>query len=150
MDADKEGFLRNERSLIQTMGRAARNVNGHVLLYAARVTDNMARAISETERRRALQEAYNTEHGITPITIRRAIDHPLAALVSGDFVEVPLSPKARPEVLADLDIEADKIPKLVVTLRKEMRTAATQLDFERAAELRDQIRDLEAFLIAPS
>jgi excinuclease ABC subunit B len=150
MDADKEGFLRNERSLIQTMGRAARNVNGHVLLYGARVTDSMARAISETGRRRELQQVYNAENGITPVTIRRAIDHPLAALVSGDFVDVPLSPKQRPEILTELDIEADKVPKLVVTLRKEMRKAATKLDFERAAELRDQIRDLEAYLIAPS
>jgi len=150
MDADKEGFLRNERSLIQTMGRAARNADGHVLLYASRVTDNMERAISETRRRRSLQQAYNREHGITPVTIRREIDHPLAALVAGDFVDVPLQPRARSGDPSDLEIEADQIPTLLKTLRKEMRSAAAQLEFERAAELRDRIRDLEAFLIDPT
>jgi len=150
MDADKAGFLRNERSLIQTMGRAARNVDGHVLLYADRVTDNMERAITETRRRRRLQEAYNAEHGITPVTIRRAIDHPLAALVSGDFIDVPLTPRKRTGLLSDLDIEAKQIPALILTLRKEMRGAAAQLQFEQAAELRDQIRDLEAFLLDPT
>ena len=150
MDADKSGFLRNARSLIQTMGRASRNVNGHVILFAEVVTDNMDRAISETRRRRELQQTYNTEHGIVPMTIRRAIDHPLASLVSGDFVDVSLEPRKRRVNISDLDIEADQVPRLIQKLRKEMRAAATQLEFERAAELRDQVRDLEAWLLDPA
>ncbi len=150
MDADREGFLRNERSLIQTMGRASRNVNGHVILYADRVTENMNKAIAETRRRRKLQEEYNTEHGIVPMTIRRAIDHPLAALVSGDFFDVPLEPRKRKVDIADLQIEADQVPKFIVKLRKEMQKAAAQLEFERAAELRDQVRDLEAWMLDPT
>jgi excinuclease ABC subunit B len=143
MDADKEGFLRNERSLIQTIGRAARNVNGHVMLYADRVTDNMKLAIDTTAARRKHQEAYNTEHGITPITIRRAIDSPLAALIAGDFVEVELErPKAK---RGDVPLPEDprKIPNLLIQLRKEMKKAAGKMEFERAAELRDRIRTLE-------
>ncbi len=147
MDADKEGFLRNERSLIQTIGRAARNVNGHVLLYADRVTENMTKALDETARRRMVQQAYNAEHGITPMTIRREIDSPLASLISGDFVEVELErPKAKK---GDAPIPEDprKIPNLVTQLRKEMKQAAGKMEFERAAELRDRIRALEAVLL---
>jgi excinuclease ABC subunit B len=148
MDADKEGFLRNERSLIQTIGRAARNVNGHVLLYADRTTDNMKLAIDETARRRALQEAYNREHGITPMTIRREIDSPLASLIAGDFVEVETTrPKVKP---GDAPVPEDprKIPALIMSLRKEMKAAAGKLEFERAAELRDRVRKLEERLLA--
>jgi len=147
LDADKEGFLRNARSLIQTMGRAARNVNGHVILYADRISDNMQAAIDETRRRREVQQAYNTEHGITPVTIRRDIDSPLAALVSGDFVEVDLE-RPRPG-RSDVPLPEDprKVPALLKRLRKEMRTAAGKLEFERAAELRDRVRDLEAYMI---
>jgi len=145
MDADKEGFLRNERSLIQTMGRAARNVNGHVVLYADRVTANMKKAISETERRRRIQEEYNQQHGITPMTIRRPVDSPLAALVSGDYLEVPLERSKRKHDRPDLS--AEELPKLIDKLRKEMRGAAAKLEFERAAELRDRITDLEQWAI---
>jgi excinuclease ABC subunit B len=143
MDADKEGFLRNERSLIQTMGRAARNVNGHVILFANRITENMAKAIDETGRRRELQQAYNLEHGITPITIRRDIENPLAALVAGDYVEVaPIREKKTGPTLAPGE-DPKRIPQILDRLRKEMRGAAAKLEFERAAELRDRIRDLE-------
>jgi len=147
MDADKEGFLRNERSLIQTIGRAARNVNGHVILYADRVSDNMQRSIDETRRRREIQEAYNREHGITPMTIRREIDSPLAALVAGDFVEVDLE-RPKPKRTSDpIPEDPRKIPNLVKQLRKEMRQAAGKLEFERAAELRDRVRDLESYML---
>ena len=142
MDADKEGFLRNERSLIQTMGRAARNDHGHVILYADRVTDNMNKAMDETRRRRSLQQAYNAEHGITPQTIVRTIDNPLAALVQGDYVEVSLESEERPPEIPE-DIDRAEIPRLVQRLRKEMKAHAAALEFEEAAELRDRIRTLE-------
>ena len=147
LDADKEGFLRNERSLIQTIGRAARNVNGHVILYADRVSDNMQTAIDETRRRREIQQAYNAEHGIVPMTIRREVDSPLHAIVSGDFVDVALErpkPKRSSEPLPE---DPRKVPNLLKRLRKDMREAAGKLEFERAAELRDRIRDLEAYML---
>ncbi|MBA2322087.1 MAG: excinuclease ABC subunit UvrB [Deltaproteobacteria bacterium] len=146
MDADKEGFLRNERSLVQTIGRAARNENGHVILYADRETDGMRAAIRETRRRRTHQEEYNREHAITPKTIRRKIDSPLAALISGDYVEVPLE-KAERRKGKKGEIDPARLPEVVAAMRKEMRAAATKLDFERAAELRDRIRDLEAEML---
>ena len=144
MDADKEGFLRNERSLIQTMGRAARNANGHVVLYAERQTDNMTKAIDETRRRRAYQHAYNIEHGIEPRTIIRPVESPLAALVAGDYVDVPRSrgEAPRPESFPE-DLHRDDLPELLVRLRKEMKAAAGKLDFEHAAVLRDRVRELE-------
>ncbi|MEQ1564313.1 MAG: excinuclease ABC subunit UvrB [Myxococcota bacterium] len=148
LDADKEGFLRNERSLIQTIGRAARNVNGHVILYADHTTDNMRKAIDETERRRRHQQAYNAEHGITPTTIRRAVDSPLASLVSGDFVEVELErPKARKAGADPIPEDPRRIPNLVSQLRKEMKAAAAKLEFERAAELRDRVKELERMML---
>jgi len=147
MDADKEGFLRNERSLIQTIGRAARNANGHVVLYADRVSDNMQRAIDETRRRRAVQEAYNAEHGITPRTILRDIDSPLASLIGGDFVEVELERPSAKRGDAPIPDDPRKIPNLVTRLRKEMKQAAGKLEFERAAELRDRVRALEQVLL---
>jgi excinuclease ABC subunit B len=148
LDADKEGFLRNQRSLIQTMGRAARNVNGHVILYADTVTPNMQLAIDETRRRREVQEAYNREHGITPTTIRRSTENPLAALVQGDFVEVELErPKLRKGGADPVPEDPRRIPNLLLQLRKEMKTAAAKLEFERAAELRDRIRELEQLML---
>jgi excinuclease ABC subunit B len=148
LDADKEGFLRNERSLVQTIGRAARNVNGHVILYAEVETENMRKAMSETARRRAVQEAYNREHGITPTTIRRSTENPLAALVSGDYVEVGLERPRAPRAGADpIPEDPRRIPNLLVQLRKDMKQAAAKLEFERAAELRDRIRDLEQVML---
>jgi excinuclease ABC subunit B len=140
MDADKEGFLRNERSLVQTIGRAARNANGRVILYADVVTAGMQAAMDETARRRGIQEAYNRVHGIVPRTIVRPLDSPLAATTSGDYVEVPSTPRTVEGVAAE------KVPALLVRLRKEMREASSRLEFELAATLRDRIRALEADL----
>jgi excinuclease ABC subunit B len=139
LDADKEGYLRSERSLIQTIGRAARNVNGTVLMYADAVTDSMRKAIDETNRRRAIQQEYNQEHGITPQTIQKAISEPLAAVCEADYVTVPLT-----DELEEGDtIDPAEVPARIAALRQEMREAAKQLEFERAAEIRDRIRTLE-------
>jgi excinuclease ABC subunit B len=148
LDADKEGFLRNERSLVQTIGRAARNVNGHVILYADRETENMTTAIQETRRRRAVQEQYNAEHGIVPTTIRREVDSPLASLIAGDYVEVELErPTVRRPGADPVPEDPRRIPNLVQQLRKEMRQAAAKLEFERAAELRDRVKELEQTML---
>ncbi|MDP2314192.1 MAG: excinuclease ABC subunit UvrB [Pseudomonadota bacterium] len=140
LDADKEGFLRSGTSLIQTIGRAARNVEGRVILYADRVTDSMELAMGETDRRRTKQIAYNELHGITPKTIIKNMDSPLAALLDADYVKVPKDAKEL-ATLPGVTIEA--IPGQIRRLRAEMKTAAGQLEFERAAELRDRIRKLE-------
>ena len=146
LDADKEGFLRNETSLVQTIGRAARNADGRVILYADRETDSMRAAMEETERRREKQRAYNEAHGITPETIRKAIESPLAALLDGERV---LAREDRPELALPGDDRPD--PKTVGNtlkrLRREMRDAAKKLEFERAAELRDRIRGLETWAV---
>jgi len=138
LDADKEGYLRSERSLIQTIGRAARNSSGRVILYADTVTDSMRRAIDETNRRRAVQEAYNREHGITPQTIRKAIAESLVQIAEADYVEVPIAAEAEEEYLS-----ARELARRVAALRKEMKEAAAALEFERAAELRDRIQRLQ-------
>src|SRR5262249_27660518 len=130
LDADKEGYLRSERSLIQTMGRAARNVNGTVLMYADVVTDSMRRAIDETNRRRTAQEAYNSEHGIAPQTIRKDIAESLVVACEGDYVTIPTTAESPGEAGSPAEL-AERIARL----RKEMREAARQLEFERAAEL---------------
>jgi excinuclease ABC subunit B len=139
LDADKEGYLRSERSLIQTIGRAARNVNGTVLMYADAVTDSMRRAIDETNRRRAVQHEYNRAHGIVPQTIQKAIGESLQTVCEADYLTVPLARESAEEPMLDA---ADLVER-VGELRKEMREAARQLEFERAAELRDRIRALE-------
>ncbi|HJQ83629.1 MAG TPA: excinuclease ABC subunit UvrB [Candidatus Binatia bacterium] len=141
LDADKEGYLRSERSLIQTIGRAARNVHGTVLMYADAVTDSMRKAIDETNRRRAVQEEYNREHGITPQTIQKAIAEPLAAVCEADYLTIPLVRETPDE---DEALDPAAVAERVARLRKEMREAAKQLDFEQAAEIRDRIRALEA------
>src|SRR5207247_1606764 len=140
LDADKEGYLRSERSLIQTIGRAARNVNGTVLMYADVVTDSMRRAIGETNRRRAAQEEYNRTHGITPQTIKKAIAEPLAAVCEADYLTVPAA-EEEDELAA---LAPAELAQRVAALRQEMREAAKQLEFERAAEIRDRIKTLEA------
>jgi excinuclease ABC subunit B len=139
LDADKEGYLRSERSLIQTIGRAARNAQGRVLMYADGVTKSMRKAIDETERRRGVQEIYNAAHGITPQTIRKAIAEALVVACEGDYVD--LDAVARDGVRGPLDPAA--LAARVRALREEMRVAAKALDFERAASLRDEIRSLE-------
>ena len=143
LDADKEGFLRSERSFIQTFGRAARNVNGHAILYADRVTNSMARAMSETRRRRKLQEKYNLEHGITPATVQKNIQDILTTPEEQDYVTVPVA-----SVLGQTDIDLGQIPSLIEKFRKEMKAAAQNLDFETAAEKRDRIKELEAVALS--
>ncbi len=138
LDADKEGFLRSERSLIQTCGRAARNIRGRVILYGDIVTRSMEVTISETMRRRKIQEQFNTEHGITPESIRKGISDILGSVYEKDYVTIPMV--AEPETPY---IAKKQVPKLIKKLRKEMVDAAKKLEFERAAELRDQILRLE-------
>jgi excinuclease ABC subunit B len=137
LDADKEGFLRSERSLIQTIGRAARNVHGKVILYADSMTDSMKRAIDETNRRRTLQSTFNSENGITPQTIVKALGAPLVKTYEADYVEIPLAADG-----ATRYAPAD-LTRKIKRLKKEMKQASGKLEFERAAELRDQIRELE-------
>jgi excinuclease ABC subunit B len=137
LDADKEGFLRSERSLIQTIGRAARNVNGTVILYADSVTESMRRAIDETERRRRLQTEFNKTHGITPQTVVKAIGNRLVEIYDADYVTVPVAAENAEKYVPE------EIPKLVQRLKKQMKQAAENLEFEKAAELRDRIREIE-------
>jgi excinuclease ABC subunit B len=136
LDADKEGYLRSERSLIQTIGRAARNVAGRVVMYADATTDSMKKAIGETERRRAVQARYNDEHGIVPQTIRKAIAEPLVAACEADYVDVDTTEATGP-------IDPAVAAARARALREEMRAAAKALEFERAAVLRDELRALE-------
>ncbi len=135
LDADKEGFLRSERSLIQTIGRAARNVDGTVILYADVITDSMKLAIGETERRRGVQNAFNDEHGIVPRSVVKQIDEPLIQPYDADYVDVPL--------VADDGPAPSEIPRMVAKLKKEMKQASDRLEFEKAAEIRDRIRGLQ-------
>lgn len=137
LDADKEGFLRSERSLIQTIGRAARNENGRVIMYADKITRSMDIAINETKRRRSIQETHNKQHGITPTTIKKAIQNIIQATTITETEEKALSLKTDVKKLK----KAEK-KKLLEKLEKEMKEAAKQLDFERAAELRDMIIEL--------
>ncbi len=139
LDADKEGFLRSTRSLIQTIGRAARNVNGSVLLYADRETDSIRRTLSETNRRRQLQERYNREHGITPKTIEKRITSLRDSIWEKDYVTVPVR-----DEMTEPSIPAHELPELIESLTREMRKAAADLDFERAAVVRDRLRELDA------
>ena len=139
LDADKEGFLRSSGSLIQTAGRAARNVEGQVLFYADAVTNSMREALAETERRRALQSAYNREHGITPESIKKSIQDILGSIFERDYYTVP----KETDPAADAYVPRENLPALISTLEKEMKAAAKKLEFERAAELRDRIRLLE-------
>jgi excinuclease ABC subunit B len=147
LDADKEGFLRSETSLIQTMGRAARNVDGQVVMYADNVTDSMQRAISETTRRRGVQQAYNAEHGIDPQTIRKAVTDILASLRPSEEAPVPgrgRRSRSRDKVHSDFaELPHDELTRLILTLEEEMREAAGDLRFEYAARLRDEIHDLK-------
>ena len=136
LDADKEGFLRSETSLIQTIGRAARNSEGHVLMYADNMTDSMRRAIDETERRRTIQEAYNKEHGITPTTIKKAVRDLIA--VSKAVAETEMKLEKDPE-----SMNRKELTKLIAQVEKQMRAAAADLNFEQAAELRDKMIELK-------
>lgn len=138
LDADKEGFLRSETSLVQTIGRAARNVDGRVILYADRITGSMERAMRETDRRREKQEAYNAEHGITPTTIKRNIGDIIAHVASKDQVTIDIG-EDKPAHMVGHNLRA-----YIQELEKKMRDAAADLEFEEAGRLRDEIRKLEA------
>jgi excinuclease ABC subunit B len=138
LDADKEGFLRSEKSLIQTFGRAARNVNGRVILYADKMTGSMDQAILETDRRRRIQDEYNKVHDITPQTVKKSVRNILASIYEADYFTVPAVSDFKEGYLSLKDI-----PKMIEKLKKEMKEAASRLEFERAAELRDKMHELE-------
>ena len=144
LDADKEGFLRSTTSLIQTIGRAARNVNGIAILYADVITDSLRNAIEETNRRRAIQQKYNEEHGIEPASIIKAIDSDLVKMANLDYVDfgVTLPKKTKMDLAGEEDLD-----KTIARLTKEMKEAAKNLDFEKAAELRDRLRELKEMRI---
>ena len=136
LDADKEGFLRSETSLIQTIGRAARNAEGHVIMYADNWTDSMKTAVEETERRRAIQEAYNEEHGITPRTIQKAVRDLIS--ISKEVARTEKQLEKDPESMTKEELE-----KLIGQVQKQMKKAAADLNFEQAAELRDKMIELK-------
>jgi excinuclease ABC subunit B len=135
LDADKEGFLRSSGSLIQTSGRAARNVNGRVIMYAEVMTDSMKKAIAEMDRRRVLQAAYNEEHGITPESVVRAIEDVMSSVYERDYSTPPREPAETFRTQAEIDAE-------IARLEHEMKSAAANLDFERAATIRDTVKSL--------
>jgi excinuclease ABC subunit B len=138
LDADKEGFLRSSKSLIQTFGRAARNLNGEVILYADKMTGSMDQAILETDRRRTIQKEYNKTYHITPQTVKKSIRNILASIYEADYFTVPSVSDTREEY-----VSVKEIPSIIQKLKKEMKEAAERLEFERAAELRDRIQRLE-------
>jgi excinuclease ABC subunit B len=138
LDADKEGYLRSETSLIQTCGRAARNINGRVIMYADKETGSMQRALGEMNRRRKKQLQYNKKHKITPRSVEKAIPDLLASIYERDYVTVPMAAEAE-----DLYVPAIELPKTISKLRKAMKEAASKMDFEKAAEYRDRIKALE-------
>jgi len=137
LDADKEGFLRSERSLIQTSGRAARNVNGHVIMYADVMTKSIQRCLDETKRRRSIQERYNEAHGITPETITKAISDILTSVYEADYVTVSVAEAV------EAPLSEEEILQSIEELSREMKEASKKLEFERAAKLRDRIRELK-------
>ncbi len=137
LDADKEGFLRSAGSLIQTIGRCARNLEGRAILYADNMTDSMKKAIDETYRRRAIQEAYNQEHGITPESISRPLDMSLVAVAAADYADLTNEIEGMPEFKSQEELDA-----YIARLESDMREAAKRFEFEQAAKLRDKIRDL--------
>jgi excinuclease ABC subunit B len=138
LDADKEGYLRSHRSLIQTSGRAARNVAGKVIFYADVVTQSMRLAIDETQRRRHIQAAYNTEHGITPETIRKGISETLRQVVEADYHTVPIAAEEQAAY-----IPRHEIPRVIKSLEREMKELSRNLEFEKAAEIRDRLKALK-------
>jgi excinuclease ABC subunit B len=145
LDADKEGFLRGRTSLIQTCGRAARNINGHVIMYADTITEAISKTLEETERRRNKQLAYNEEHGITPRSIQKNITNILDTVYEADYADIPLAAEG-----SEPYIDVAALPKMIEELRKEMRKAAQQLEFEQAATLRDRILVLERQFLTAS
>ena len=139
LDADKEGFLRSETSLIQTVGRAARNADGRVIMYADMITDSMKKAIDETNRRRTVQEAYNKAHGITPTTIKKAVRDLISISQAADGITNRITKD--PE-----SMDRDELEKLIKTVTKKMNQAAAELNFEEAMKLRDRMVELKKML----
>ncbi|HLA27756.1 MAG TPA: excinuclease ABC subunit UvrB [Syntrophales bacterium] len=142
LDADKEGFLRSERSLIQTSGRAARNVSGQVIMYADKITRSIAACIGETERRRKVQVRYNAEHNITPESIKKSIHSILASVYEADYATLP-----RVEEKTEAYGSEKELPEIIRELKEEMKRAARELEFEKAAQLRDRIKELSALML---
>jgi len=138
LDADKEGFLRSQGSLIQTIGRCARHIEGRAILYADKMTDSMRKAIDETDRRRAIQQAYNVEHGITPMSIVRPVDMSLAKIIEADYVDISEQTEGLPDFKSQ-----EELDKFIEKLENEMREAAKRFEFEKAAKIRDQIREFK-------
>src|SRR5581483_4668492 len=145
LDADKEGFLRSSGSLIQTIGRCARNLNGRAILYADTMTDSMKRALDETDRRRAIQRAYNEEHGITPESIIRPLAMSLASIVEADYTDLTNEADGIPDFKSQEELDT-----YIGKLENDMREAAKKFEFEKAAKLRDTIKELRTkeFLFA--
>jgi excinuclease ABC subunit B len=139
LDADKEGFLRSERSLVQTCGRAARNIDGNVIFYGDEITPSMRRAIDETNRRRNIQKEYNKTHGITPESIKKGVSDVLGSIYEADYASIPAVSEPKEEYIT----QPDKLYKSIKSLKKEMIAAAKRLDFEEAARLRDRVHYLE-------
>ena len=142
LDADKEGFLRSERSLIQTSGRAARNIAGQVIMYADKITKSIQTCLNETKRRRKIQGRYNEEHNITPESIKKSIHDILASVYEADYVTVPVVSEDRKTYSSE-----EELPVMIKRLKEEMKQAAKNLEFEKAAELRDRIKELAEILI---
>jgi excinuclease ABC subunit B len=139
LDADKEGFLRSSGSLIQTIGRAARNVNGRAILYADVMTASMRRAIDETNRRRAIQVAYNEENGITPQSIVKPLDMSLVAIAEADYVTIPVEPASPAE-----ELTTEQRERLIVEMEAQMREFAKKFEFEKAAQVRDKLKAIKS------
>ena len=142
LDADKEGFLRSERSLIQTSGRAARNISGKVIMYADKITKSIQACLDETKRRRVIQNKYNEENNITPESIKKSISNVLSSIYEADYMTVPIAPKSKIASATEEDL-----PALIAKLTKEMKQAAKNMEFEKAAELRDELKELNKILL---
>jgi excinuclease ABC subunit B len=139
LDADNEGFLRSQGSLIQTIGRAARHVEGRAILYADKMTDSMRRAIDETDRRREKQEAFNVENGITPMSIVRPLEMGLAGIMKADYIDLTDEAEGIPEFATQAELDA-----YIANLESDMREAARKFEFEKAVKLRDTVKDLRS------
>ena len=142
LDADKEGFLRSERSLIQTSGRAARNINGKVIMYADKITKSIQACLDETKRRRIIQKKYNEENNITPESIKKSISNVLGSIYEADYMTVPIDAKGK-----IIPAREEDLPALIAKLTKEMKQAAKNMEFEHAAELRDELKELNKILL---
>ena len=142
LDADKEGFLRSERSLIQTSGRAARNINGKVIMYADKITKSIQACLDETKRRRIIQLKYNEDNNITPETIKKSISNVLGSIYEADYMTVPIDSKGKV-----VTVKEEDLPALIAKLTKEMKQAAKNMEFEHAAELRDELKELNKIML---